>query len=57
MLCLIVAEDVSLTGGPALQRIRLVDEDEQVRNIFTLNNLKSLIATDANQTGSVFLSK
>lgn len=26
MLCLIVAEDVSLTGGPALQRIRLVAE-------------------------------
>ncbi|KAK3710545.1 hypothetical protein QZH41_009365 [Actinostola sp. cb2023] len=24
-----VAEDVSLTGGPALQRVRLVDEDEQ----------------------------
>ena len=26
----IVAEDVSLTGGAATQRIRLIDEEEQV---------------------------
>lgn len=25
-----VAEDVSLTGGSAVQRIRLIDEEEQV---------------------------
>ena len=25
-----VAEEVSLTGGSAVQRIRLIDEDEQV---------------------------
>lgn len=26
----VVAEDVSLTGGAAIQRIRLIDEEEQV---------------------------
>lgn len=29
-LIFVVAEDVSLTGGAAIQRIRLLDEDEQV---------------------------
>ena len=33
-LCVvIVAEDVSLTGGGAVQRIRLIDEEEQVFNL------------------------
>ena len=33
-LCVVVvAEDVSLTGGGAVQRIRLIDEEEQVCNL------------------------
>lgn len=30
LLIFVVAEDVSLTGGAAIQRIRLIDEEEQV---------------------------
>jgi len=30
LLVFVVAEDVSLTGGAASQRIRLIDEEEQV---------------------------
>ena len=30
LLLFVVAEDVSLTGGAAIQRIRLIDEEEQV---------------------------
>ncbi|XP_031550098.1 protein sel-1 homolog 1-like [Actinia tenebrosa] len=33
-----VAEDVSLTGGPAVQRIRLIDEDEQGGNNAVLDD-------------------
>ena len=30
LLIFVVAEDVSLTGGAAIQRIRLIDEEDQV---------------------------
>lgn len=35
----IVAEDVSLTGGAAAQRIRLIDEEEQVCYLKMLQSL------------------
>ena len=42
LLIFVVAEDVSLTGGAAIQRIRLIDEEEQVRpNIITFSVVNS----------------
>lgn len=42
LLIFVVAEDVSLTGGAAIQRIRLIDEEEQVwPNIITFSVVNS----------------